>query len=1510
MDSASDRPEPDLLRQACLEARMAGEAADRGEREAAMLRLEAAVAALGPLPVLCAPLADLLQGLERWSALAALCRRASEAREDRREAAIWQLRLAAACEALGETEAAVAAHRAALAARPRDLQALHALQRLHRQQGEHAALARALEGELALRAGDEEIAPRLELAQLLAGPLGRGPEALVHVRRVLDLAPNDAETLSVALRLAERLGAAAEQVALLEIALARGSSDASRARLLARQAALLAGPLENPSQAIPRWREALALDASIPGAGEGLRTAFEALSAWPALLECLHEEAQRAGADARRGLLERGAQIATEHLGADAALPWLERLRAHAPREAAIVARIAGIHRSAGRVPALRACLDAELALDPPPERARVLERERAALLPEAGTARKPAPAGPAAETPRATARVSADAAGAHPEKMLVPTAASPGDVLAAALRPSELLAAAASPSELLAAAAAAESELAALDPGLPVFLERRRALARTLAHLYLDALGDPERARPHLRALVAIEPDARGIAGLQCERDWAERELLAGLRAEGSHGELATRLAARLEREPEDATGWLELARLRELALYSPAAAAAAYRRALAHGAPPAEALPGLRRTSEALGDWGEVARALEAELAEDPPPPQRAMLLRTLGDVAWRRLGATTRASRAFAGALEADPRDLISLRALQQLLASMEDWRGALDLVESELELLPAAAAGERRRLWLRAAAIAAERVGDAERAIRAFDAADALAPLDREARWQLAVLLHRTGARERYVALASALCDAPDAEPDASAELRLAGTLHNLGRPEEARARVKRALGIAPLLAGAWELLAEIRLVQGAPDEAAESLVRAAEHAAPAAAVARLLRAATLVEAEDLEFAHGLREGACARDVASISAQAARARSALALGRVHEAGDAAIRAVELALAPGASPDASALIETTLAVSAAARSAALLDVAARLLDAAQGLAPSHPELLRARAEVLFAQGDRRGARRAVAALLAHDEPSRKDAGLLVIEGEGLEDEAALDEAAERFAEAARLDPTLEAAWAGLGRAHERAGRPLEAMRALDGWAEAAAASVGAACRLRAAALALAHGEAGAGERRLRQILRSDPGCTGAHRLLARHRLESGAATDALAIADQGLAYAADAPSRAALQGVRARALESLGLGDEACVAYAAVLDDDPDALDAARNRSALLRAAGAWREAAAALEGFLANARSVPAAALAELWLALSQLRAGPLGDVAGACVACVEALRLRPSFLQARESLADLVTQDTDRRAEALARHRELLEATPDRVGSLEALAALAETLGRSTLAADFHALLACLGRSERDEGRPERIRIRVAPEPRLENPVWERARLLAHSVAREISRALEASEVLEPPETGGAIEGFRLAAIVAEAELAGPGLVPLRDDEAGAVLAIVAALAAERAVISGDGRLVNALALELGRGARRRAREALGGASPEEIAEIDFPAWRAALRALSHAVALDATGGDLRSALDAVADEGATAESSPASRELLRRVVMALGRALANEGGER
>jgi hypothetical protein len=128
---------------------------------------------------------------------------------------------------------------------------------------------------------------------------------------------------------------------------------------------------------------------------------------------------------------------------------------------------------------------------------------------------------------------------------------------------------------------------------------------------------------------------------------------------------------------------------------------------------------------------------------------------------------------------------------------------------------------------------------------------------------------------------------------------------------------------------------------------------------------------------------------------------------------------------------------------------------------------------------------------------------------------------------------------------------------------------------------------------------------------------------------------------------------------------------------------------------------------------------------------------------------------------------------------------------------------------------------------------------------------------------------------------------------------------------LTEQELGEVLKLVSALALDPDQVQGDGHLVNGMSSAIRRRARRRLRRILEGESLEVIAEVDFAAWRTEVRALAAAVALDETGGDLRTAFAVLICEESEHEfldlpdgadltpyvaAYPQARALLRRVV--------------
>ncbi|HEX2485088.1 MAG TPA: hypothetical protein VHQ66_07305, partial [Myxococcota bacterium] len=855
------------------------------------------------------PLADLLQQQGRTEALTALCRRAEAAAPGALERAQWSLRLADALLVQGELAQAADAYRHVLAERPESRAPRAALRECYRRLGEGEPLARLLEAELGAVGGAEEVALRAELAALLEGPLGRPADALGHWRRVLELEPAHAEAGERALALAATLARPAEHLALLDDALARTRTRELRARRLRERAALLVGPLERPDEAAASLREALALEPDALEAHTGLRAALLAAGDVAGALAALEGEAAARPPEERAALYARAADLAAPRLGPAAALVWLERLRALQPRDRALLRRIREIRRTLGQRDALLAALRAELAADPPTGERCSLQIECSKLLAAEGAtgralaaledARAADPhrldvlvelarlygiAGRERERAGALRALLATARGAERLALrrelavclrdgLGEPAAAAAELWAAlveepptALARIELLRECGA--ALLAAgrtdlwARLAEAELAALADDTAVFGERRLALQRALAHRYAGELARPDRALVHWRALVD------GIPADDPTRAAAETALLQSLRAARADAELATRLEARLAREEGDVALWIELAQLCEERLHRIERAAEAYGEVLAREPDSLPGLRGLRRVAARLGRPADVARTLERELAlpVERSGAETAALWRRLGEVTWRELESTTRASRAFAAALEADPADLEALRSLEVLFESIEDWRGALDLYESEIDLLGERDAERRREVWQRAARVARDGAQDVERALRAYERAAELGPLAPDDLRAFAELYERAGRRDRFAEVFEAWCD--DAASGAGAEnhARLAAARAVLGDSAGARARLERTAKRWPGYGPAWDALAALREADD-PRGAADALERAAACQQGTPAAERLTHAAALV-ADDAARAADLLERAVA------------------------------------------------------------------------------------------------------------------------------------------------------------------------------------------------------------------------------------------------------------------------------------------------------------------------------------------------------------------------------------------------------------------------------------------------------------------------------------------------------------------------------------------------------------------------------------------------------------------------------------------------------------------
>ncbi len=1528
------------------------EADSLGDLEAAIATLQPAAESDEHLSIVGPRLADLLARARRSDELIALAQRAVARAEGAAERGSWYLRLGDAQRISGDLEAAADAYRRALSDRPSDPDLQATLRDLYRTLRRAEPLARLLAAELARTGGPREVPLRLELGGLLAGELRDPAGALVHFRRVLELEPGHEAALDRAISAAEQAGAHEASAELLSEGAKRAVDPNRRARLLARRGALLAGPLARPAEAVDCYEASLALVSDSAETLAALRGVLEDRADWPRALSCFERElaaAPRGDADARLAVISEAARFASEMVSLEAALPWLERLHAALPADSEPLARIAQVHRSAGRAELLLRTLETELALSSAPARRVELALECAQLLCE--RMRAPVRAAEVLEAVRAANPAHAKLLATLDE--LYGTLSRPRDRLAVvkdriaiagpvarvALRKAAAALARGlgereeSAAQLWAALAecgpiahersqllrllaedlqdrpdlwvrAAEAELAVLEPSAAVFAERRRGLRAELAERYASRLAAPEAAIAHWVALLDGELP-RGEPSLAREREHAGAALVVELRRTGDAVNLARRLGEHLaEFASSESAAWLELGRLRLEVLHQPTSAVQAFEAALERDANSLPALRGRRAACELLGRWREVAASLEGELAlrSDASAAERAALLRRLGEVAWHRLDETTRASRAYASALEADPHDLVSLHALQQLFEAMEDWRGALDLYESEVEALDSSAPERQRECWLRAAEIARVHASDDLRALRCLDFAARIAPLETVRLPQLADLLERLGERSRFVETFSIWLDAPESRGTASDELRLSAALEALDRLDVALARAERATAREPRRSDAWDRTAELRERLGRPHEAADALERAAALLTGADAARRRVRAADLLGNSDETRRAELLADATRDDPLCAEAFAKLALTASESGNLARAEVAAGRAIALAvqgasLAPNLRRDA--------ALSGARGALALdhLTPAAHLLADALALAPDHAEALAQYGKTLLRLGDVSGARHALSRALELSSAPRDRASLLALLGNA--DAAARDgdAALAHYREALAIEPMLGDAYAGLVPLLMSEQREAEAIDALLAWAALATAASDRAQRLlQAAELELGRGGRDeAVERLLREAVAADSSNAGAWALLSELLAKQGRWSEVIESAQSGIAATGEASVQSRLEALRGRAHEQRGELRAAAEAFAASSERSPRASEAALSAARLLRGLGEWRAAADVLRGFAERAPEDALSARAAALHQLGRLLAGPLEDVDGAVEVYRRASALDAGNRECREALADLLLHRPRHWDEAITRHRDLLAEDPARLASLRGLLRVARGRGNAAAASAGLVLLRALGAATAEEAReaPARLPFSIAAKAALVDPSFELARRLAQEAAEELGEALGGAQAHNT--SGAAADAgarFRAAVTAAEGELSAPSLVPLSQPELASALTLLAELAAEvEAVSSADGTLVNALSRALGWRAKKRIKRALDGHAPDEVAALDFAAWRRSLRALASAVVVDRGECSLRDAFVAwiQTDDTEGARTLPPEADLRVRI---------------
>jgi tetratricopeptide (TPR) repeat protein len=1537
-----------------------------GEDDRAKIFFEAAQAELGAIPKIADPLADLYERCGAFGQLSDLCRQAVDLCDATHDELRWRVRLGASECRGGRLDAAAAAYRAALAMSPDDREIEDAMIDLYEEIGETDPLAELLEKRLPYAPEEEVIQIRLRLARLHAEDRNEPLEALEHLEWILESHPQHRDAFDRALSVADQIGEPNRILGLLDRALEMPLPAVERSLILERRGLLLADELGRPEQAVANLREALSLDRRRQSARLRLRRELEKLNRWPAVLDCLFVEAAEAEPEQRVELLEEAAEIAFSRINPDASLPWLARLRVERPEDPELLVRLAEVHRRAGRFEAALRAHDEELALQPDPSHQRNLHLQRAQLLERElnspgraifayqnalelasdkrevlaeldrlyDTMRRPFERADILESRINGLDPSRDAEQgialrqalstlycvdlAKPE-LAIPhlemnVAVTRGNAREELVHLGALDSALRASARHDAWAEVAERELELIEANPEIRestpTEYLRFLHEELARTYDVDLGHPDRAIEQLRVLCADEGDTT--------RPPHER-LRALLRRTGRVSELVTNLATHLETGNGTAAEWLELALLREEKLVDLPGAVDAFRQAESDPDHRLDAIRGRRRCYERLRDWDGLTDALECEYAEESKLDrrQRITIARTLGDVSWLRLRSGERAAAGYGLALDLDPDDLATLRSLTNVKESCSQHADVIPLYQHELDLLGDDPAERSRRLeiWLRLAVLFNDQDDSASDAIDAYTRAAEIERLSPADELRLARLYEATGDVVHFSETFGHWCDREDSGAEVTDHLDLARKNRAEEQFASALARAARATAIAPEHSDAWFLLAELQRDADEIEKATDAFERAADHAEPQQAATCLLEAAASIESRDPERANSMLTRACELDPAAVSVRVALTRITSQLGRL----DQTLREAEIALELGPSEDLETEIQLEIALLGgnAARTLGDRDASRRLLELVLEIDADQTEALEGKAEAHFEDGDFRSARTPLEHRLelGGENPLRGRQHAMV--ARGLEAEDLLDAAWSQYEEAIEIDPSVEEAHEGLVRVHERAGRPAEALLALERWANTSCEpKVKALASLRAAEHALAVDDFARARHSLDAATNADPRLTPAWVLLCQLVAERDGDFEARRICNAALEAIEPSPLSAPISLRAAKLAELSGDHDEAIACYAEASRWDSRCNEAALSGSRLLRMSGDWVEADGVLARFIDAHPETDSPSLAHIHLERGRLLSGPLEKFDQAITAYERALALQPELGVARKALSGLLLHSTDRWREALTLHREILDASPTTTGSLRAIVRLAEQREQTETAEVALAVLRALGQASPQEASAvgNRLRVQINPGPPMDDVESERLRHIAHQLSEELSSVLSDVEVAIPecddPEVAGAIEQI----INIENELTAPGLTGLDSAERASLFSEIAALFLDPGGNGGESRYRDALDRTVGRWTRRKVRRIIEETTIAEIEEHDHEAWGIELRALAAARAIDRNGGDLRSVLRALllldsetssqptfegAEIATLASTSETARRLLSRVTRML-----------
>ncbi|HWB79262.1 MAG TPA: tetratricopeptide repeat protein [Nannocystaceae bacterium] len=791
----------------CLEA--------QDDREGAMRAFEE-VLAIDPahVPTLRA-VAPLYTAAGRWDSLIAMHQAEAAAIREPRRRAVAHARAAEILERIGRTEDAAHEHEHALALAPDLLPSFEALVHLHSKGERHHELVELYERHLERADPERKVEYLFAIGDLYRGPLADPEQAEHAYRRILKVSPKHLGAIHALQRVAAASSRWRPLIEALELEVQTIKDNAQMADLLHRIGEILDERLDRRDEALTRLRSVLALDPHHAATLATLGRMFHAEGRWADLADIFERELKASSEHAQTVLiLHKLGELYSRQLGdTERAITVLRRALDLEPQHGPSMQTLARILRQRGQWKELAALAELErdnyrdpgtralacfqlgqLYEDHLDDRAQA-ERCYAQALELRPNYR------PAAD---ALARMRAELG--HWQQLVdelehdATTLADPRLAIAALYRAGE----------------AARDHV------------KDFARARTLFEHVLD------RDAKHAGALMALEHLLR-TAGDHA----ALAELL--LRQAQSFVDPGARAMALRER-----VRVLELGELGE-----EADRVEAWSGVLAARPGDRGALAGLEREALASGDPRVIA-SVDARLAAAviDPPLKAAFLTRRAEAL---EASGGPQALDVYREALALDPENLAALRGMARLAEVIGDAEALVEVAEREAAI--AKGAREIADAWVRAGTVRADRLGDREAAIQAFDRALQQWPDHVEAASRISSLMRAQGRHAKLVErLMRAAAEAHEPPRQAALGLEVARLyareLSNLGA---AVAALERLLKAQPKDAPALLELAALHLSDRRIDEAIALLKRAVEVAQDdALAEAHLLLASALEE----------------------------------------------------------------------------------------------------------------------------------------------------------------------------------------------------------------------------------------------------------------------------------------------------------------------------------------------------------------------------------------------------------------------------------------------------------------------------------------------------------------------------------------------------------------------------------------------------------------------------------------------------------------------------------